>query len=55
MVGVQCKMTGETITGPYGADSNWDRVTYNGVTGLVTDQWIDTKSDEADPSKVPNC
>jgi Trypsin-like peptidase domain len=56
MVGVQCKVSGETINGPFGPDSNWDEVSFdNGVTGFVTDEWVDTKNDEHDPSKVPVC
>jgi hypothetical protein len=55
MVGVLCKVVGETITGPYGPDSSWDRVTFNGVSGYVTDEWIDTEQDEFDASKVPSC
>jgi hypothetical protein len=55
MVGVLCKVVGETITGPYGPDSSWDRVTVNGVSGYVTDEWIDTEQDEFDASKVPSC
>jgi hypothetical protein len=55
MIGVQCKRRGETITGPYGHDPYWDQVTFHGITGFVTDEWIDTKSDETDPAKVPLC
>ena len=54
-VGVQCKALGETINGRWGPDPNWNRVTYNGTTGYVTDEWIDTQQDEVDPSKVPPC
>lgn len=55
MVGVQCKTTGEVISGPYGNDPNWDYVTYNGTTGYVTDEWIDTKQDESNPAMIPLC
>jgi hypothetical protein len=55
MVAVQCKVAGETITGSYGADPNWDRVVFSGTTGFVADQWVDTKADEADPTQVPPC
>ncbi len=55
MVGVQCKTIGEVISGPYGNDPNWDYVTYNGTTGYVTDQWIDTKQDESNPAMIPLC
>ena len=44
-VQVQCITSGETITGPYGDDSQWDRLTYNGTTGYVTDEYVDTKGD----------
>jgi serine/threonine protein kinase/uncharacterized protein YraI len=54
-VGVQCKVVGQTVTGRFGPDAHWDRVIFNGVTGLVPDEWVDTKQDETDPSKVPLC
>jgi hypothetical protein len=46
MVSVECKASGETVNGTWGPDSNWDRVTYNGHTGYLTDEWVDTKTDE---------
>jgi hypothetical protein len=46
MVGVQCKRKGQTVTGPWGPDALWDRVTFNGVDGFVADEWVDTKADE---------
>jgi hypothetical protein len=55
MIGVECRVTGQTIDGPFGPDPNWDRVAYNGVTGFVPDEWVDTKQDETDPRKVPLC
>jgi hypothetical protein len=55
LVGVECKVRGEIINGPWGADPNWDQITVNGVTGFVTDEWVNTKQDESDPTKVPLC
>ena len=54
-LGVQCKAAGEVVTGIWGPDQWWDSVNFNGVRGYVTDEWVDTKTDEADPSKVPLC
>jgi hypothetical protein len=55
MVSVQCKVTGETVNGPWGPDVNWDRVQVDGSTGYLTDEYVDTKSDESNASLVPNC
>jgi S1-C subfamily serine protease len=55
MVGVQCKAVGQTVNGTWGQDRYWDQITYGGTTGFVTDEWVDTKQDEHDPSKVPPC
>jgi hypothetical protein len=43
------------VTGTWGTDPWWDRVALNGVQGYVTDEWVDTKADEADPTLVPFC
>jgi hypothetical protein len=55
MVGVQCKATGEAINGPWGTDSYWDRVVVNGSAGYLTDEYVDTKSDETNNALIPNC
>jgi hypothetical protein len=55
MVGVQCKVTGEAVNGPWGTDVYWDRVQVNGSIGYLTDEYVDTKSDETTASLVPNC
>jgi hypothetical protein len=55
MIGVQCKRNGPTVYGPYPPSSNWDRVSFEGITGFVTDEWVDTKTDERDRTKVPPC
>ena len=55
MVGVQCKTAGDVVYGLFGPDKNWNRVTFNGITGFVTDEWLDTKHDESDPTLVPPC
>jgi Bacterial SH3 domain len=52
---VQCTSPGETINGPYGADAHWDRVSYGGATGFVSDEYVDTKSDIDNPSIIPPC
>jgi uncharacterized protein YgiM (DUF1202 family) len=55
MVSVQCKATGEAVNGPWGTDSYWDRVTVKGATGYLTDEFVDTKSDETKNALIPNC
>jgi hypothetical protein len=50
-VGVECKSIGETIVGPWGSDSTWDRVTFNGITGYLTDEWIDTRQGRSRSTK----
>jgi S1-C subfamily serine protease len=54
-VGVQCKQTGDTYTGIYGPDSNWDQIVFNGTRGYVTDEWVNTQSDEHDNTAIPSC
>lgn len=44
-VKVICKRTGQTISGPFGSDPIWLKVTIGGNTGFVTDQWVDTRWD----------
>lgn len=42
---VACATTGETITGPFGPDAIWEQTTWNGQTGYVPDEWVDTQWD----------
>jgi hypothetical protein len=44
-LGVVCYTNGERVNGPYGATAIWDLVEWNGETGYVTDEYVDTKSD----------
>lgn len=47
-VTITCKVSrGETIIGPFGNDPIWLRTTFNGITGYVPDQWVDTEWDVA--------
>lgn len=39
---ITCQTTGPTATGPWGASSIWDKVTYGGKTGYVADAFIYT-------------
>jgi hypothetical protein len=55
MVGIQCKASGDPVNGPFGVDSWWDKVTYGANVGFVTDEYVDTKGDEKDDTKVPRC
>ena len=54
-VPVVCTTQGESIDGPYGPDAHWDRITYNGTTGYVTDEYVDTKGDVDNPAVIPPC
>jgi uncharacterized protein YraI len=54
-VGVLCKSSGDVVDGPYGPDPWWDRVVYGNVSAFVTDEYVDTKADEHDLTKVPMC
>jgi uncharacterized protein YraI len=54
-VTVTCTALGETITDKYGPDSHWDQVSYNGVTGYVTDEFVNTQGAEKNPSLIPAC
>jgi hypothetical protein len=44
-VTVECKVVGTPITGPFGTDTVWERTSWRGVSGYVTDEWLDTKWD----------
>jgi hypothetical protein len=39
---IECATYGEMVTGGGGTSNLWDRVTYNGVTGYVTDTRVNT-------------
>jgi len=55
-VSVICKTQGDTITGPFSSDPIWERVTWNGMTGYVPDEWVDTKWDSSPTnSNIPDC
>jgi len=56
VVTVICKTQGDTITGPFSSDPIWERVTWNGMTGYVPDEWVDTKWDSSPTNNnIPNC
>lgn len=52
---VECSQLGDTVSDVWGPDNHWDRVTFNGRTGFVTDEWLDTRSDVNDLSIIPSC
>jgi uncharacterized protein YraI len=54
-VPVQCTTRGQLVTDIYGPDASWDKVTYNGIVGFVTDEWVDTKGAETNPAIIPPC
>jgi uncharacterized protein YraI len=41
-VGIECTVQSNAVTGPYGTEDIWDRVTWNGRTGFVADAWVYT-------------
>lgn len=44
-VGIQCTKRGTTVQGNWGPTNLWNRVSYRGVTGFVSDGWLFTGSD----------
>lgn len=46
-VTITCTTRGQSMTGPYGATTLWDKVSYNGKVGYVTDAYIYTGSASA--------
>ena len=38
---VQCIATGETVNGPAGPDSTWEKIVFGGTTGFLSDQFVD--------------
>jgi surface antigen len=46
-VTVICVSRGTIVNGPFGASNLWDKVTYGGVTGFVSDAWLFTGSANA--------
>lgn len=51
-VNIQCTVTGQRMTGPYGATTIWNRVAHGGRTGYVTDAYIYTGTNNA---AAPRC
>lgn len=53
-----CRVSGEGITGPYNGppgDPWWDKTTYNGITGFVTDEYVDNQADVSAGRVLPPC
>ena len=44
---ISCTTKGQSVTGPYGASTLWDKVSYGGKTGYVADAWMYTGSSGA--------
>ena len=42
IIAIRCTAQGNAVTGPYGAETLWDRTTYNGTTGYVADAYVYT-------------
>lgn len=41
---VDCVLSGQSVTGPYGTENTWDHTSYNGQIGYVSDAWVYTGS-----------
>ncbi len=41
-VTIQCTLTGQVVAGGGGTTAIWDRVSYAGLTGYVSDAWVNT-------------
>jgi hypothetical protein len=39
---IPCTTHGSSVSGPYGNGNVWDRITYGGITGWVSDSWMYT-------------
>ena len=46
-ISIQCTAQGNSVTGPYGPETIWDRTTYNGTTGYVSDAYVYTGTNSA--------
>ena len=55
VVAVTCKTQGDSITGPFSSDPIWERATWNGTTGYVPDEWVNTQWDASDGGAIPGC
>ena len=43
---ITCQTAGEEVDGPYGVDTWWDRISYNGQTGYASDAYIATGTND---------
>jgi hypothetical protein len=53
-----CRTAGEVVPGPYSGPAGnpwWDEVPYNGVTGFVTDEYVDNQADHDRGRVLPQC
>ena len=54
-VAVTCVATGESVRGATRADDHWDSVTYDAVTGYVSNTLMATGAAVEDPTRIPAC
>lgn len=52
IIPIQCTAQGNAVTGPYGTETIWDRTSYGGKTGFVSDAWVYTGTNNA---VAPSC
>lgn len=41
-MGIDCTITGEAVTGPWGESTLWDHTSYGSASGFVADAWVNT-------------
>lgn len=47
VISVDCSVSGQAVTGPYGTEAVWDRTDYAGAVGFIPDAWVYTGSNSA--------
>ncbi len=52
---VTCVAVGEPVRGATTADAHWDKVTYDAVTGYVSNTLVATGPAVDDPAQIPPC
>jgi hypothetical protein len=54
-VTVTCSAPGEAVSSPEGANSRWDRVTVDSVTGYITDALVSVPRGSVPTDQIPAC
>lgn len=51
-IAIECVKNGQAVSGPYGTETVWDRTTYGGQLGFISDSWVYTGTNSA---VAPDC